>query len=63
MEKKYELQEVTVGALVAEQLEREASLMPPVHRADAEALRKQAKFFRVHNKKVIRIWREVLPRQ
>ena len=60
MEKQYELQETTVGDLVAEGLEREARLMPPSHRADADILRKQAELLRASDKKVIRVWREVL---
>jgi hypothetical protein len=59
MEKKYEIQESTVGALVAESLEREANLMPPSHHEDAEALRKSAEDFRKTYTKPVRIWREV----
>jgi hypothetical protein len=63
MEKKFELQQTTVGDLVAESLEREANLMPPSHRENAEILRKQAADYRARNKKVIHIWREVPPKK
>jgi hypothetical protein len=61
--KQYELQETTVGDLVAESLEHEASLMPPSHRENAEILRKQAADFRAQSNKVIHIWREVPPKK
>lgn len=57
MEKQYELQATTVGDLVAESLEHEASLMPPSHRENAEILRQQAANFRANDKKVVHIWR------
>jgi hypothetical protein len=59
MEKKFELREVTVGEIVAEGLEREANLMPPSYKEQADLLRKQAALYREHDKKVVRIWREV----
>jgi hypothetical protein len=58
-EKQYELQETTVGDLVAESLEREANLMPASYREQAEILRAQAANYRASNTKVIHIWREV----
>ena len=59
MEKQYELQTTTVGDLVAEGLEQEASLMPPSHHESAEILRQQAAIYRANDTKVIHIWREV----
>jgi len=61
MEKQYELQATTVGDLVAELLEHEASLMPASHREDAEMLRKQAANFQASSNNPINIWREVQP--
>jgi hypothetical protein len=49
MEKKYELREITVGELVAEGFEREASLMPPSYKEQADLLRQQAALFRDHD--------------
>jgi hypothetical protein len=60
MEKKYELREITVGELVAEGFEREASLMPPSYKEQADLLRQQAALFRDHDKKVVRILREII---
>jgi hypothetical protein len=57
MSEQYELQETTVGALVAEGLEAEANRMPPSYSAQAEILRKQATHFREYETKVIHIWR------
>jgi hypothetical protein len=60
MEKKCELQEVTVGEIVAEGLEREANLMPPSYKEQADLLRRHAEVFRQGDKKVVKIWREVV---
>lgn len=57
MSEGYELQETTVGALVAEGLEAEANRTPPSYSAQAEILRKQAAHFRAYETKVIHIWR------
>jgi hypothetical protein len=58
MSEQYELQETTVGALVAEGLEAEANRMPPSYSAQAENLLQQAARLRAQETKVIHIWRE-----
>lgn len=57
MDEQYELQETTVGDLVAEGLEAEAKWMPPSYSAQAQILRKQAALFRANETKVIHVWR------
>lgn len=61
MPNKYELQTVTVGALVAEGLEAEANKMPPSYKEQADILRAQAQWYRENERKLVRIWREVPP--
>jgi hypothetical protein len=56
MDEKSELVETTVGALVAESLEREANLMPPSYKEHADILRSQAQWHRTYQTKMIRIW-------
>jgi hypothetical protein len=60
MEKKFDLQEITLGSLFAEALEREANLMPSTHRLEAHLLRRQADYYKMMLTKVIRVWREGL---
>jgi len=59
MEKTGHLEEMTLGALFAESLEREASRMPSEQRMEAHILRLQAEHYRWLYSKTIRVWREV----
>ena len=59
MDKKFELCEVILGDLLAETLEREASLLPPDHRLHAVILRRQAEYFRFLHMRNLWVWREV----
>jgi hypothetical protein len=52
------LKEISLGALFAESLEKEASLMPPEQRLEAHFLRRQAEHYRWLYSKIIRVWRE-----
>jgi hypothetical protein len=61
MEKKFELQTMTVGEFIAESLENEAKRMPPSYKAEADSLREQARLLRQTQSKTIRVWREVTP--
>jgi hypothetical protein len=58
MEKQYELREVILGELLAATLEREASQLPPTHRAHALILCRQADYFRHHFMRSLWVWRE-----
>jgi hypothetical protein len=46
MEVNHELRKVILGDILAETLEREASLLPPSHGLHAATLRQQAQYFR-----------------
>jgi hypothetical protein len=59
MDKNHEAQQITVGELVAEGLEREASLMPPGYKERADLLREKADLYRETQMKVVWVWREV----
>ena len=61
MSEQYELQETTVGELVAEGLESEAKRMPPSCRKEAAILFKRAADFREYQREVILVWRPVAP--
>ncbi len=52
-----ELQEMTVGAIIAEGLEAEADRMPPSCEAKAEILREQAANYRANVTKLVSVWR------
>jgi hypothetical protein len=52
--------EITVGELTAEEMEREASMMPPSRKEEADILRSLAKSYRARvNQKKILVWEEV----
>lgn len=59
MQKKYELQEMALGALFAQSLEMEAARMPPEQKMEALVLRRQAEYYKSLYTKIIRVWREV----
>lgn len=61
MREQYELQETTVGELIAQALESEAKLMPPSCREQAAILLKRAADFREYQREVIRVWRSIAP--
>ena len=58
MEHTGHLEEMSLGTLFAESLEKEASRMPPKHRLEAHFLRREAEHYRWLYSKVIRVWRE-----
>jgi hypothetical protein len=58
MTKKF-VRRITVGELVAEELEAEANRMPPTYKDQADGLRRSAAFMRRGgSKKVVRVWEE-----
>ena len=64
MEQTGHLEEMSLGTLFAESLEKEASMMPPEQRLEAHFLRRQAEHYRWLYSKIIRVWRETSePRQ
>ena len=60
MNKEFELVRIRADGYIADLLEREASLMPPCFKDNAEVLRQQAKFFRESTRmETMTIWKPV----